>query len=434
MTCFEVDLLKRKAERGPENVPTSPRSDTSTIDWRLSNTSDVHTVIAPHLISEYERRFYYHGVSYDPPELMYRSDFETNTYPIPPPGANFFQIPVKTANGVFNTRLNSVWDDTVAPQILALMKTNGIKYSALKTARFTTVKDNDEVTVGPIVVWIAVHPNTTNAQAVRDATPDILRILTDAQITGVVVEWYEGSVVKLVGPPLVSVVDSAHPTFGFNHPFNTGLGIPIARQVDGAQGTVAFFFKEMKTSTGNPSDRILAVTNKHVLCVDTTIDYEFDENDPQHILVCGDHRITRAVTEMENAIVEGLRDNVSLASNISDLEEKVDMSEEDKEALEDGEYDLEKKRKAISKLATLLNEVSSGWMDTKSRRFGVVDWAPKIDTRVDDSHYTRDVATFVVDQEKLGPNFKANIVDFGAFFLPLVFISLVKVQIFRQQI
>jgi hypothetical protein len=183
--------------------------------------------------------FWYHGVSDNPPKLMWRSDLETNPFPIPPPGTNFFKIPTKTAHGVFNTPLNDVWDDTVAPRILASMKAHGLKYSALKTARFSTVEDGKDETLGPIVVWIAVRPNNTNAGAVRDATLDILHILADVQITDVVVEC------------------------GLNHPFNTGLGIPISRQSDDAQGTLTLLFKEMKTSSGEPSERILALTSKH---------------------------------------------------------------------------------------------------------------------------------------------------------------------------
>lgn len=72
------------------------------------------------------------------------------------------------------------------------MKNRGLKYSAIKTVRFSIVEDGGEETFGPIVIWIAVRPKTTNAGAVRDATPDIFDILTASQITGVVVEWYEG--------------------------------------------------------------------------------------------------------------------------------------------------------------------------------------------------------------------------------------------------
>ncbi|KAH9955842.1 hypothetical protein BC827DRAFT_1271325 [Russula dissimulans] len=231
VTCFMVDCLRRKVavqsrsqDAPPDSAisPASPTlSDAETLFSQLSNDSDAHTVVSPYLISKYEMNFWYHGVSDQP-------------LPHPPPGTNFFKIPTKTAHGVFKTPLNSVWD-TVAPQILALMKAHGLQYSALKTARFSTVEDGKDETFGPVVVWIAVRPNTTNAEAVRDATPDILNVLADVQITDVVVEWYEGSVTSLVGPPLMSVVDNTSAKFGLNHPFNTGLGIPIARQSDDVQ-------------------------------------------------------------------------------------------------------------------------------------------------------------------------------------------------------
>ena len=51
----------------------------------------------------------------------------------------------------------------------------------------------------------------------------------------------------------MSVEGNTNPKFGLNHLFNTGLGIPIARQSDDTQGTLMFLFKEMKTSSGDPS-------------------------------------------------------------------------------------------------------------------------------------------------------------------------------------
>ncbi|KAF9472389.1 hypothetical protein BDN70DRAFT_909163 [Pholiota conissans] len=197
VTCFMVDCLKSMYPQDATQPPASPTlSEAETLYSELNNDSDARTVIAPDLISKYEMNFWYHGVSGNPPKLMWRSDLETNPFPIPPPGTNFFKIPTKAARGVFKTPLNDVWDD-VAPRILASMKAHGLKYSALQTARFSTVEDGKNETLGPVVVWIAVHPNTTNAGAVRDATPDILHILADVQITDVVVEWYEASVVRL---------------------------------------------------------------------------------------------------------------------------------------------------------------------------------------------------------------------------------------------
>ncbi|KAG8805098.1 hypothetical protein FRC18_006880 [Serendipita sp. 400] len=213
VTCFMVDCLNRRysAQAPPQDTaeplgsstsPTSPtisETDTEILYSQLSNDSDALAVVAPDLISKYEMNFWYHGISGNPPKLMWRSDLETNPFPIPPPGTRFFKIPTKTAHGVFGTPLNAVWD-TVAPQILASIKAHGLKYSALETVRFSAVEDGKEETFGPVVVWIAVRPKTTNAGAVRDATPDILHILADAQITNVVVEWYEASVKRLAGP------------------------------------------------------------------------------------------------------------------------------------------------------------------------------------------------------------------------------------------
>ncbi|KAJ8517849.1 hypothetical protein ONZ45_g5000 [Pleurotus djamor] len=170
---------------------------------RTLNNSDAHTVIAPDLISEFESYFWYHGISGDPPKLLWRSDLETNPFSIPAPETHFIKIPIKSIHGVFGTRLNAVWC-YVAPQILDLLKDRAIRYSSLTTARFAIVEDGKEEKerFGPIVVWIGVPPNSASVTTLGDATPAILRIHNDAQVTDVVVEWYEEVVQKPVGRPL----------------------------------------------------------------------------------------------------------------------------------------------------------------------------------------------------------------------------------------
>ena len=66
-------------------------------------------------------------------------------------------------------------------------------------AHFLAVEDgkNHEM-FNPVIVWIAIHPNTTNAEAVYNAMPDILNVLADILITDVIVKWYEGLVISLV--------------------------------------------------------------------------------------------------------------------------------------------------------------------------------------------------------------------------------------------
>lgn len=198
-TCFVVDCVRHSVMEKRQRAA----AEAAIIEKRelrysqLINNPEAHTAVAPDLVSEYEKTYWYHGLSDDPPELMWRSDIETNPFPIPPPGTPLSKIPAKTAHGVSNTPLKAVWDK-VAPQIIKSLDDSGLKFSTLSAMRYTTELEDGSVTRGPVVVSISVRPNTTTAAAVRDATPDILRILADFHITDVPVEWYEGEVSRLV--------------------------------------------------------------------------------------------------------------------------------------------------------------------------------------------------------------------------------------------
>lgn len=226
----------------------------------------------------------------------------------------------------------------------------------------------------------------------------------------------------------MKVSNNTSPRFGLNHPFNTGLGIPIARLLDDAQGTLTLLFKEVKPRDGEPSDRVLALTNKHVASVNTNTNYELNGVDPQHILVCGDRRLARAVVEIGDAVNKGFRDVVRLAEEIANLESKTDA--ESKRALVRKQNALDDMNEDNAILQTFFVEVTTDWQDADNRRLGVVDWAPEISVRVDNRHYTRDIATFAVDEEKLG-NFTGNIIDLGAsrsvsfpLFVPILLLTL----------
>ena len=149
---------------------------------------------SPYVPSDWERTTYYSGISPDPPELIYRSDFLENPFPIPK-GRHPY-LPTKTAHGVFNTPLNAVWG-TVAPQICECLKALKIRYSSINVARFVTECEDGNNTRGPIVIWIATHPATTTAKNAHDASLGILALLKDNGIEDVVVEWYEGVVERL---------------------------------------------------------------------------------------------------------------------------------------------------------------------------------------------------------------------------------------------
>ncbi|KAJ2924403.1 hypothetical protein H1R20_g12699, partial [Candolleomyces eurysporus] len=388
LTWWMLECQKISTEDYVPNLPSSlPLGDAPTMH-RLSIASGAYTVVAPHLISEFERVHYWHGISPDPPELLYRSDLDSNPFPVHPPGTRWGQLPVKTAVGLFGTALNPIWN-TVAPEIIALFKKRSIKYSALMATRFSICDEDGNKKLGPIVIWVATHPNTTSAEAARDASPDVLNILEDHQIEGVVVEWYEGSVEKLTGPPLMRIVDESNPTRHVRRALTAALGMPIAT-------------KERENAD--------ARGNKHVLRADTTVDYEFKGSGApkQYVRVCGIRRFQQILAETRDLVTKNVAEAVRLTELIVKLEAKprsddADQAEEDDEALEDKKTRLKK-------------ELNGQWLDIVRRTIGWVDWAPKIAIGLDERRYTRDIATFELEPAKFKENFQGNVVQLGNKF------------------
>ncbi|KAI5992793.1 hypothetical protein EDD15DRAFT_977080 [Pisolithus albus] len=159
----------------------------------LSSPVSPTTAVAPYDLSDWERTTYYHGISRDPPKLIYRSDLLDN--PFPKPVGSHHHLPTKSIHGVFGTPLNPVWH-TVGPQICGVLKARNIRFSSIDTARFVTHGEDNKDSLGPIVIWISAPPNTA-AKDAHDASQDILAILESNGVKGAVVEWCEGVVVRL---------------------------------------------------------------------------------------------------------------------------------------------------------------------------------------------------------------------------------------------
>lgn len=379
----------------------------------------------PHIVSEYEKNTYYHGISPDPPEHLYRSDILTNPFPVPK--GRFPHLGTKTAHGVFGTTLNPVWH-TVAPKIVALLKERSIQYSAVKAVRFSTLGEDGKETLGPVVIWIATRPTTTTAENAYEASPAILDLLETYEVKGAVVEWYEGVVEKLAGPALLSVATNrANPTHYVRRPFTARLGMPIAtkeRETADAQGSVAFFFHENKTKNAEPSARVLGVSNDHVLRGDTTVDYEFKGAGAprQYVRVAGFRRFQRVLDETNDLIAKNDSEAKEIASEIVCLEEKPQSAdpeevESDKDELTTLRDQLAKVNRDNIKVEKFFKQINTQWSNISCRDIGFVDWAPRISVDINDRRYTKDIGTFELDQAKFRDQFKGNVVDLGAFCL-----------------
>jgi hypothetical protein len=201
-------------------------------------------------------------------------------------------------------------------------------------ARFFTHGEDGEGSLGPIVIWIATHPGTTTAENAYDASPDIISLLEEFGVKGAVIEWYEGSVETLAGSPLLRVTLDTDPTYYVRRFLTAALGMPIAtkeREDVDAQGSVAFFFHEKRTKRNEPSARVLAVSNRHVLRRTTTDDYQLKGASaaPQLVRVNGSRRFQRGINEIKTLIGVLGSDAEHLATEIAALERQLASNDPD---------------------------------------------------------------------------------------------------------
>ncbi|KAF7301089.1 putative transmembrane protein [Mycena indigotica] len=396
--------------------------DTSTVFSTLSLNSTI-AMRAPHVPTDWERTHYYHGISPDPPELLYRSDFATRTFTIPQ--GRFTEVPIKTVHGVFGTHLNLVWD-TVGPHIRDYLKARKVKYSFFTVARFGTRSSfydkEEDSEFGPLVLWIATHPGTTTVDTAHDVSPALLAFFTASGVDDVVAEWYEGPTEELSCPPLLSVTSDSDPTYFVRHFLTTALGMPIATREREEEGSVAFFFHENKHKDGSPSSRVLGVTNCHVLRKNTSIDYEYKgKGYPSwRVRVAGKRRFQRGFDEIRASMSSLAFDAELLVREISRVEEKLQTATGE-DAVElaaekvERETRLMKMKRDMNKTEEFYESIATGWSDLMRRSIGRVDWAPRISVEVvEDSAYTLDLATFELYDHRFRANFKGNVVDLGA--------------------
>ncbi|KAF9218661.1 hypothetical protein BS17DRAFT_719925 [Gyrodon lividus] len=188
-------------------------------------------------------------------------------------------------------------------------------------------------------------------------------------------------------------------------------------------GSISFFFHEKQDKNGEPSARVLAVSNKHVLREDTTMGYQFMGGGApcQYIRVCRFHRFQRSTDEIRALVTKNVPEAVQLAEEITRLEAKLksenkEQAEEDEDALEIKKGQLNKVNRNNVKLQAYFKEVNIQWHDIVRRNIGFVDWAPSISIDVDDCHYTRDISTVELNSQKFKDNFQGNVVDLGNKF------------------
>ncbi|KAJ3545444.1 hypothetical protein NMY22_g2435 [Coprinellus aureogranulatus] len=147
---------------------------------------------SPYAPSEYERVWYYYGISGKQggqPELIYRSDFLTT--PFPKPRGESTTIPFKLVRCSLGTPLGRIWNGDAGLLVISLLKEKQVKWRTLNAVRFRTQleESGDEGTTGPAVVWIGVKPGSISADRAHDVSQYILAHLLERGVDDAVVEW-----------------------------------------------------------------------------------------------------------------------------------------------------------------------------------------------------------------------------------------------------
>jgi hypothetical protein len=116
------------------------------------------------------------------------------------------QSGLKSIHGVFDTSLNkeNVWIP-LGLQIVQIIKARkpDVSLTSVDPARFYThpADEGGKGSLGPVVIWVGVKPGTTPSETAHEVSLEILDLLKDEGIEGVVIEWRESVLQRLAGPP-----------------------------------------------------------------------------------------------------------------------------------------------------------------------------------------------------------------------------------------
>ena len=333
--------------------------------------------------------------------------------------------PTKSLREVYGTPLNNVWK-SVGPQIRDLVRNGQASYS-INAARFMTHEEDKEETLGPVVIWIGVHPGSTSPDTAHEVSQKILELLEKSEVEDVEVEWHESVITRLAGPALLGAIDSEDPTRDFYRHLTATLGMPIANQ-DDAEGSVGFFFHEGRDKRGEPSSKVFGVTNHHLLCREDEEIYEHKGGAPRRcIQVNGTRRFEKGLDEVLKSIANyGMAINLRMAELVALQKQQVIASGKEKErvdaSLRKVQRLIEDDDESLTRLRESLSYMKTQWGEPKLRNIGHTQYSPPLTVNsVEGQKFTEDWGVFELNEDKFKAHFEGNLVDLGASKLPSLF-------------
>ncbi|KAF8905228.1 hypothetical protein CPB84DRAFT_1845038 [Gymnopilus junonius] len=134
-----------------------------------------------YIVFDPEAMFYYLGLPSNP-----RLVYHVGTMPwVKPTGLEAYRV-FKELHPVFGYKLNSVWKD-VGPKVCDILDSVGVLWTTIDVVGFIRIKEGESI--GPVVIWIGVTPETVCGKDVHTAAQGCLDLLREFDITDIEIEF-----------------------------------------------------------------------------------------------------------------------------------------------------------------------------------------------------------------------------------------------------
>lgn len=374
----------------------------------------------PHAVSRQEALSYYAGLP-SKPTLLFRTGMKWT-----PPSGPEAHLRRKELRPVFHHSIVDKWNGGLGLEVAGIMDAQKIFFSTIDVVRFIEVEVDEDVEAkqtvpSPVTIWIGIHSSITSATAAHDAAKVILALLEEHGINDVDIHFRESSYRREVGGQLYNPVYRHDPLAAVIGVLTPALGIPIATKArPNSQGTLGLYLSE-----GDSSDRLLAITCRHVLIGPNipNVEYTYHPSGPsKKVIVLGDRAYAKLFDSIKAKIGSHGSDIAVWREQINDFANAANDPSNAKAAKEKSTIQklIDDSEEAIKELSKFLKEIRH-WSNTNSRILGTILHAPPIRLGVGDSHFTEDWGIILVDRGKLGPGFKGNVIDLGTDLTPGLF-------------
>lgn len=363
-------------------------------------------------LSKAETTFYYSGISYSPPKLVYRTSKDHFALPSGPEAYRR----LKHLLPVYGHELGGKWG-TIRPKVRDLLDEQQVRFSTIDLVRFRTIpRQGMDAIISPLVIWVGVVPESLLFNDASKSASTILELLKDEGVTDVDVEFRESVFRRSAGATLYKPPSDEDPRRSILDPLTTALGVPIAAaETPHMQGMMGFYFQDGQDLYG--------VTARHVLFpAEDNLDYIFHPGMPKkEVLVMGTEAWADYLKSVKTRMKDLAFDVEINKRRIVSLERRAEGDTPDaKQAqrwLRKTRELMREGTETIAQLQEFYERTEQDFGDQCQRVIGHIVWAPAITAGTAPNDFTQDVCVVKLDKARFLPNFKGNRIDLGLRYL-----------------